>query len=70
MALTETSMRVPWAEKAGRFAVTITAATFLVCIVVPRVLTPSRSSMVWMLCWVNGAFFRESPVPLRPTTRP
>ena len=45
-ALTETSMRVPCAAKAGRLAVTITAATFLVCMVSPRVLTPRRSSMV------------------------
>ena len=48
-AETDTSMRVPGAAKAGRLAVTITAATFLVCMVWPRVLTPSRSSMVWML---------------------
>ena len=70
MALTEISMRLPCAEKAGRLAVTITAATFLVCMISPRVFTPSRSSMVWMLCWVKGAFFSESPVPFKPTTRP
>ena len=50
--------RVPWPAKAGRLAVTITAATFLVCMVSPRVLTPSRSSMVWMDCWVKGAFLQ------------
>jgi hypothetical protein len=70
MALTEISMREPFEEKAGRLAVTITAATFLVCIVWPRVLVPIRSSMVWIESWVKGAFFSESPVPLRPTTRP
>jgi len=69
-ALTEMSMRVPWPEKAGRLAVTITAATFLVCMVSPRVLTPSRSSMVCRLCWVKGALRSESPEPLSPTTRP
>ena len=41
-------MREPGAAKAGRLAVTITAATFLVCMIWPRVLMPSRSSMVWM----------------------
>ena len=29
-----------------------------------------RSSIVWMESWVNGAFFSESPLPFRPTTRP
>ena len=70
MADTDTSMRLPGAAKAGRLAVTMTAATFLVCMTWPRVLVPSRSSMLWMLSWVNGAFFRLSPVPFRPTTRP
>ena len=67
---TVTSMRVPWVPKAGRLAVTITAATLPVRIVCPRMLTPSRSSIACSDCLVNGMLLRVSPVPLRPTTRP
>jgi hypothetical protein len=72
MAETVTSMVEPEAAKAGRLAVTITAATSLVCIWdwAARVFTPSRSSMATRLCWVIGAFSRLSPVPFNPTTRP
>jgi len=58
------------AAKAGRLAVTITAATFLVLSVASRVLTPRRSSMASRLCLVKGALRRASPVPFRPTTMP
>ena len=64
------SMREPWAEKPGRLAVTMTAATFLVLSVAPRVLTPRRSSIDCTDCRVKGELRSESPVPLRPTTRP
>ena len=71
MAETVTSIWEPEAEKAGRLAVTITAATSLVSmLVVLRVFTPSRSSIDCRLCWVKGALRRLSPVPFRPTTRP
>ncbi len=51
-----TSTRVPWRANAGRVAVTMTAATFLVrnVLEMSRVLTPSRSSMPIRLCCVNG----------------
>ena len=45
MAETDTSMLAPAAEKAGRLAVTITAAMFLVSRLKPRVCTPNRSSI-------------------------
>ncbi len=61
-AETVTSMRVPWAAKAGRSAETMTAATLAVFSVVPRVLTPRRSSMPIRLCCVNGALRSVSPV--------
>ncbi len=51
---TETSMRVPCVAKAGRFAVTMTAATLAVRMFSPRVLTPSRSSMACRLWRVKG----------------
>ena len=70
MAETVTSIWEPCAEKGARLAVTMTAATFLVLIGAPRVLTPSRSSMVCSACCVNGAFLSESPVLFSPTTRP
>jgi hypothetical protein len=69
-AETVTSSRVPCVENAGRFAVTITAATFAVRSVVPRVLTPRRSSIACKDCLVKGVLLSVSPVPLRPTTRP
>ena len=70
MADTVASMGEPAAEKAGSFAVTITAATFLVLRLASRVLTPSRSSMASRLWRVKGALRSESPVPFRPTTMP
>ncbi len=70
MAATEISTVEPAAAKAGKLAVTITAATFLVSMVASRVLTPRRSSMSIRLCLVMGALRRLSPVPARPTTRP
>ncbi len=72
MAETVASISEPEAEKAGRRAVTITAATFLVFSVAAasRTFTPSRSSMAERLCLVKAAFCRESPVPFRPTTMP
>ena len=51
-------------------AVTITAATFLVSMLVAaRVLTPRRSSIDCRLCCVKGALRRLSPVLFRPTTK-
>ena len=70
IAETVTSMRVPCVPKGGRLAVTMTAATLPVVIVWPRTLTPRRSSIACSDCLVNGLLLSESPVPLRPTTRP
>ncbi|MNL46184.1 hypothetical protein D3C87_1688710 [compost metagenome] len=70
MAETVTSTRVPWVEKGGRFAVTITAATLAVRMLAPRVLTPRRSSIACRDCLVKGVLLSVSPVPLRPTTMP
>jgi flagellar P-ring protein FlgI len=60
----------PAAAKAGKRAVTITTATFLVSMLASRVLIPSRSIMDCRPCLVMGTLRKESPVPLRPTTRP
>ena len=67
-----TSILLPDRAKAGRLAVTMTAATFLVCSLLSwsRVLTPRRSSMPMSDWRVNTALSSRSPVPLRPTTRP
>ena len=70
MAETVTSMRVPCVPKAGRFAVTITAATLPVRRVCPRMLTPSRSNIAVSDCLVKGMLLSVSPVPLSPTTKP
>ena len=70
IADTVTSNREPGAAKAGRLAVTITAATSLVLGVAARVLTPRRSRDDCRLCWVKGALRNASPVPFRPTTMP
>ena len=66
------SMRLPVRENAGRLAVTITAATFLVfsLVIWSRVLTPRRSSMPTSDSRVNTALSNWSPVLFRPTTRP
>ena len=63
------SMRLPLRAKAGRLAVTMTAATFLVPqlgLSWSRVLTPSRSSIPISDCRVNTALSSRSPVPFRP----
>jgi hypothetical protein len=69
-ALTVTSRREPWRANGRSVVVTITAATFLVLRSSPRVLTPRRSSIACRLSAVNAELRKESPVPLRPTTRP
>ena len=58
-AETVTSSRVPCVEKAGRFAVTMTAATLAVRRLAPRVLTPRRSSIACSDCLVKGALLRR-----------
>ena len=66
-------MVVPGRAKAGSWAVTMTAATFLVFIcrntsaVRPM---PMRLTMLAMACLVNTDFLMSSPVPFRPITRP
>jgi hypothetical protein len=69
-ALTATSIRLPCRAKGRSVAVTITAATFFVFSLLPRVATPSRSSIATRLSCVNIELRRLSPVPLRPTTSP
>ncbi len=66
---TARSMRVPGRAKAGRRAVTITAATFLAWTCFGSTRMPSRPSMPAIDCEVK-ATLSESPVPARPTTRP
>jgi hypothetical protein len=68
---TVTSMVWPGLAKAGRSAVTVTAATFLSCgFALGGMVTPKRASMFLMLWMVNGAWLVWSPVPSSPTTRP
>ncbi len=68
---TLTSMVWPGCAKAGSCAVTITAATFFNCMLVPcGTVTPIWASMPMMLWVVNGAEVVWSPVPSSPTTRP
>ena len=68
---TLTSMVWPGCANAGSCAVTITAATFFSCMLVPAgTVTPSCCSSELMLCVVNGAEVVWSPVPSSPTTRP
>jgi hypothetical protein len=71
-AETAMSIRLPGRAKAGRLAVTITAATLRVSsrASLSRVFTPRRSSMPISDCLVNMAVRSLSPVPARPTTRP
>jgi hypothetical protein len=66
------SIRLPGRAKAGRFAVTITAATFFVSsrASLSRVLTPSRSSMPISVWRVKTAVRSRSPMLFSPTTRP
>ena len=70
MAEIVTSIRVPWLEKAGSEAVTITAATLRVFRLASRVLTLKRSSIALSDWLVKAELRRLSPVPSRPTTRP
>ncbi len=67
-----TSIRPPLRANAGSSAVTITAATFLVCSFEAwsRVLTPNRSSIPISDSRVNIALSSLSPVLFSPTTRP
>ena len=69
-AETCTSICDPARAKGGSVAVTETAATFWVCMRVPRMLTPSRSSIACIDSSVKGELRIRSPVPARPTTRP
>ena len=64
------SMREPLPTKAGRSAVTITAAILRVRVLALRTLMPMRSSIDCSDCSVKGELRRVSPVPLRPMTRP
>ena len=70
MEATLTSMREPGVAKGGSSAVTMMAAMFLELALAPRILTPRRSVMPSSDWRVKGQLRRESPVPLRPTTRP
>ncbi|MNC62396.1 hypothetical protein D3C75_1124140 [compost metagenome] len=70
MAETATSRREPGVAKGGRSAVIMTAATFLVFRLAPRMLTPWRSIIPSSDWRVKGELRRLSPVPFRPTTRP
>ena len=68
---TVTSRFCPGRAKAGSEVVTITAATFFSCRLVPGgSVTPSCDSIEVMLCTVNGVCVVWSPLPSRPTTRP
>ena len=68
---TTTSMVCPWRPNGGSDAVTITAATFLSCILVPvGTVIPNCESMLLSVCVVNGVWVVWSPVPSRPTTSP
>ena len=71
-AETATSIRLPLRAKAGRSAVTITAAMFLVESLATwsRVFTPSRSSIPISDSRVNTELSSLSPVLFSPTTRP
>ena len=68
---TVTSMVWPGRAKDGSVAVTITAATFLSCMLTPAgMVMPSCCSMLFRLCVVKGVCMVWSPVPSRPTIRP
>lgn len=70
MADTVTSIREPWLAKAGRLAVTITAATLAVFRLASRVLTLKCSSIALSDWLVKAELRRLSPDPSSPTTRP
>ena len=68
---TVTSRLWPGRAKAGRLAVTSTAATFFSCSACPGGrFTPSCASIAVRLCVVNGVCAVWSPLPSRPTTSP
>ena len=68
---TLTSITWPGCANAGSCAVTITAATFLICMLVPGgIVTPICCNNALMLCVVKGAEVVWSPVPSSPITRP
>ena len=69
MALTVTSRVEPGREKVGSFAVTITAATFRERMSRGSTRTPKRPSTDETDCMVKSTC-SESPVLVRPTTRP
>ncbi len=64
------SMRWPRFMNGGRSAVTMTAATLRLRSASLRTLIPSRSSIDCIVCSVNGALRKVSPVPSSPKTRP
>ncbi|MNJ78407.1 hypothetical protein D3C77_761540 [compost metagenome] len=68
---TTTSSVWPGRANAGKVVVTMTAATFFNCMLLPAgTVMPSCDSMLVRLCWVNGVWRTWSPLPSRPTTRP
>ena len=69
MLETTTSMPVPGVANGGSFAVTMTAATFLVFRVFGSTRIPMRDSIATTDCTVNWLCC-ESPVWFRPTTMP
>ena len=69
MAAAVVSMRMPGWAKAGRVAVTMTAAVFFTGSAVGDTEMPMRSSMLVRL-WAENMVCCLSPVPARPTTRP
>ncbi|CNT60485.1 Uncharacterised protein [Salmonella enterica subsp. enterica serovar Bovismorbificans] len=68
---TTTSIVCPCRAKGGYDAVTITAATFFNCMLVPvGTVIPSCDSMLFSVWVVNGVWVVWSPVPSSPTTSP
>ena len=65
-----TSIVMPSLRNGGSFAVTITAAAFLLLSVSGGSAMPSRWSMLAMVWGVNGLDVGRSPVPFRPITMP
>ena len=63
------SILSPSRTKGGSVDVTMTAATFFVFKSALLIVTPYSRSMFATDCKVSSVLF-ESPVPLRPTTRP
>jgi hypothetical protein len=69
MEETVTSILAPGLENGGRVAVTITEAMFFAFKVLSLIDRPCRLRMLAMVAIVKP-FFKSSPVPCRPTTRP